>query len=140
MKVVLDTNVVVSRFLSARGAPAQAFKLWEAHAFDLLVSCPILQEYKKALSYPKVRKLHQLTGQEIDEVIDGFKGFSIFVDPKTKVRAIKADPKDNMFLECAVAGKADFIVSGDKHLLDLKEYQGIQILSPHAFLLALSKI
>lgn len=139
MKVVLDTNVVVSRFLSPRGAPAQAFKLWEAHAFDLLVSCPILQEYKKALSYPKVRELHQLTGQEIDEIIDGFKGFSIFVEPRARLVVVKADPKDNMFLECAVSGKADCILSGDKHLLELKEYQGIQIFTPRAFLLALAK-
>lgn len=139
MRVILDTNVVVSRFLSARGAPAQVFKLWEAHAFDLLVSRPILQEYKKALSYPKVRKLHQLSGQEINEIVNGFSQLSILIEPDIKLRIIKADPKDNKFLECAVTGKADCIISGDKHLLEAKEYQGIQIFTPRAFLLALSK-
>ncbi len=56
------------------------------------------------------------------------------VSPTVKLDVIKADPKDNIILECAVAGNADYIVSGDKHLLDLKEFSGIKILKPAEFL------
>ncbi|HEX8228447.1 MAG TPA: putative toxin-antitoxin system toxin component, PIN family, partial [Chloroflexia bacterium] len=64
---------------------------------------------------------------------------AIFVHPTVPIDAIASDPDDNKFLECAVAGGADYIVSGDKHLLSLGEYEGIRILSPADFLRVLEQ-
>ncbi|MBI2955030.1 MAG: hypothetical protein HYY30_11995 [Chloroflexi bacterium] len=69
--------------------------------------------------------------------IDGFRQFAILVEAQAALRGVEADPGDDEFVECALAGGATFIISGDSHLLKLKEYQGIQILTPAAFLTAI---
>jgi putative PIN family toxin of toxin-antitoxin system len=137
MRVVIDTNVVVSRFLSPSGAPAKVFDLWRTGAFDLVVSVAILNEYREALAYQRVRSRHRMTDEEIAEVVSGFREFGILVEPEEIVNVIAADTEDNKLLECAVAGAAEYIVSGDRHLLDVGQYQGTQILSPEVFLAVL---
>jgi len=72
MRVVIDTNVVISRYLSSQGAPAQIFTNWQKKKFDLLVSEPILEEYERALKYPHVRARHQMSDAEIAEIIEEF--------------------------------------------------------------------
>lgn len=134
MRVVVDTNVVVSSALSSLGYPARIFQLWnDEDAYILLVTEPILEEYRRALRYEHVRARHRLTEQELDELVDDLAESAVLVDPQGERPVIHEDPKDTMFVECAVAGQADYIVSGDRHLLDLKEYQGIQVMSPAVF-------
>jgi len=137
MRIVIDTNVIVSRFLSSKGTPAQIFEKWRVEAFELLVSEPVLSEYQKALSCKHVRACHKMTNEEIAETIRDFRKFAILVNPAEKLEVIKEDSDDNKFLEVAEAGGAGYIVSGDEHLLMLREYRSIQILSPAAFLAAL---
>ena len=135
MRVVLDTNVVVSAFLSPNGVPAKLFDLWRLQAFEVVVSEVILTEYSRALLYDHVAARHRLSGEELAEVVDGFRQSGILVAPRDTLNVIDEDPADNRVLECAVAGGAEFIVSGDRrHLLRLQDFQGIQILSPAAFL------
>lgn len=137
MRVVIDTNVVISRFLSPTGTPAQLFEQWQLNAFELVLSEPILAEFQKVLEYQRIQARHHMAPEEIAEVINGFRQFAVLVDVKERLVVIEEDPEDDKFLECAVAGSAEVIVSGDAHLLDLKEYRGIQILSPAAFLILL---
>ena len=134
MRVVLDTNVIVSRFLSTKGAPARILDRWEARAFKLVLSEPILAEYHRILGYKSLRIRHHLSAERIETAIAKIRRSGTIVDPTERVRAVRDDPKDDIFLECAVAGEADYIVSGDAHLLSLREYDGIQILSPAMFL------
>lgn len=134
MRVVVDTNVVVSRFLSSLGAPAEILNRWRQETFELLVSEPILAEYERVLGYERVRRRHQMTGEEIHEVMAQFRRFAILVEHLETLDVVKDDPDDNKFLECALAGGAEFVISGGPHLLGLRQYQGIQILSPAAFL------
>ncbi|HEX8600943.1 MAG TPA: putative toxin-antitoxin system toxin component, PIN family [Chloroflexia bacterium] len=134
MKVVLDTNVVVSRFISPTGVPARLLDRWARGAFDLVSSEPILIEYQQALTYSRVSKLHGYTNLEITNWIREVREASISVVHTVTIRVVSADPKDDKFLECAIAGGANYIVSGDKHLLRLGEYEGIRILSPAEFL------
>jgi putative PIN family toxin of toxin-antitoxin system len=134
MKVVLDTNVVVSRFISPAGVPGQLIDHWSRGDFDLLVSAPILVEYQQALTYAHVRKLHGYTNLEIAGWLGQVREESIKIVSTETLRVVSADPKDDKFIECAVAGGADYIVSGDKHLLGLGKYEGIRILSPADFL------
>ena len=139
MRVVLDTNVVVSRYLSPFGPPTHIFDAWHKKQFDLLVSPPILDEYERALKYPHVRAKHQLPDEEIAGIIEGFANAAKVVTPKTHLTVIKADPDDDKFLECAVEGQASYIVSGNKHLYELKTYKGIQIFTPTQFILILEQ-
>ncbi|HEX8682634.1 MAG TPA: putative toxin-antitoxin system toxin component, PIN family [Ardenticatenaceae bacterium] len=116
MRVVIDTNVVISRFLSASGPPAQLFAQWESRAFELLVSEPILAEYARVLRYQLLRVRHKMSDEEIDEVIDEFKSLGMLIEIEEVIEAVEDDPDDNKFIECAITGKADYIISGDTHL------------------------
>ncbi len=137
MRVVIDTNVLVSRYLSSMGPPAGVFAHWEREVFELLVSEPILQEYRRALLYPRVAARHGLSEPQIDGVIARIRELATLVRAEEPPAAVTKDPADDKFLACAVAGAADFIVSGDRHLLDLREYRGIPIFPPAAFLAVL---
>lgn len=134
MRVVVDTNIVVSRSISAKGVPAEILRQWRQERFELLVSDPMLAEYERALGYERVRVRHQMSDDEIHEVVTQFRRFAILVEPTETLVVIDDDPDDNRVLECAVAGGAEYIVSGDAHLLTLKRYREIQILSPATFL------
>jgi putative PIN family toxin of toxin-antitoxin system len=134
VRVVVDTNVVVSRFLSSLGNPARIFELWRQEVFELLASEPILAEYRRALAYDRVRARHRLSDDQLDEQVADLRRFIVLVEPDEVITAIPDDPDDDKFLECALAGGADYIVSGDRHLLRLQQFRGIQILTPAAFL------
>ncbi|MFH1097625.1 MAG: putative toxin-antitoxin system toxin component, PIN family [Candidatus Desantisbacteria bacterium] len=131
-KVVVDTNVFVSAHLIPNGNPVRVIDFWIEGDYLLLVSKPIIEEiirvlHEKEIDTKRIEKLLFLLSQK-----------AIMVTPKEEIFAIKNDPSDNKFLECAVFGRADYIVSGDKHLLELVEYDGIKILTPKEFLYALS--
>jgi putative PIN family toxin of toxin-antitoxin system len=133
VRVVLDTNVIVSRFLSALGFPALILALWEKGLFELVVSEPILAEYRRALGYPGVQARHRMTPDDLDQVIADFRSFSIVVDATETIDVIRDDPSDNRFLEAATAGHCEYVVSGNPHLLRVGDYRGITILTPAAF-------
>src|SRR3954453_145836 len=115
MKVVLDTNVIISRVIVPQGIPAQIFQHWENDAFELLTSEPILTECRRVLSYKRIQMRHSLTESEKDEIIEEFRTFGTVVETDLTIEAVENDPDDDKFLECAVAGNADYIVSGDEH-------------------------
>ena len=128
MRIVLDTNVLVSSLWG--GPPKKIMESCRSGLITLLASPSILEEYFSVLSRFEIP----------DEDMDLSE--ALFADPKrveiyspnTPVHAIKQDPSDNKFLECALAAKADFIVSGDKHLRKLESFGGIPILPPRRFL------
>lgn len=129
-KAVFDTNVYVSA--AAFGGKLDIlFRLsWGAHRqFRLFTSDEILKETVRVLASDKF----QFTRDEITNAVASIVEVAEVVEPKTKIRVLGDDP-DNRILECAVKAKADFIVSGDSHLLGLKEYRGIRIIKPAQFL------
>lgn len=133
--VVIDTNVLVSAILSSTGAPAKILDLEQAGKIKFVVSLDILEEYGKVLSYPHIKKIHGLSGNDqIDRLISRLMRYGKLVNPEAALKVISNDPSDDKFLECALQGEADFIISGDKHLKNLKSYQGIRIVDPVAFL------
>jgi putative PIN family toxin of toxin-antitoxin system len=140
MRVVVDTNVFVSALLSSQGVPSQLFRYWELRYFDLLISEKSMEELARVLHYPKVRKGIHSTDAELAEYVRLFKKRGVLITSQETIRAIPADVSDNIYLEIAVAGEADYIVSGDKHLLKLQEYRGIAILTPVAFLDTLTSV
>ena len=135
MRIVLDTNVIVSRFLSPAGAPAKVLDLWKKKGyFDVVVSEEILQEYARALTYPHIQARHQIPAREIETNIHTFSDIAILVVPTEQITIVKDDPDDNTFIACALAGNAEYIVSGDRDLLTVRTYKGIRILTPATFL------
>ncbi len=128
-KFVFDTNVFVSALMSKRGNPALLLDR-VGKSYTLFISKDILGELKDVISRDKFG----YTEAEVNTFIEAIISFADVVNPKIKIDAIKADPDDNMILECAVTSGASHIVSGDKHLLELKEYGKIKIITPKAAL------
>ena len=129
-KIVIDTNVFVSAVLF-RGPTSRLVSLWQKGAVSVLMSSAVLKEYARALAYPKFK----LTKTEIRGILD--QELLPCVNPvkvKYPFHVITGDPSDNRFLELAEAGKADYIVSGDRHLLDLKNFRGNKIITPGEFI------
>ena len=129
IKVVLDTNVYISGILFG-GKSETIRRLAKEGKIVILVSEEILAELAGVLK----RKFNWLDWQ-ISELIEDIREFSTLVTPAYHLSIIKKDEQDNRFLECAIEGKAQYIISGDKHhLQSLKKYKGIEILSPDRFL------
>ena len=134
MRVVLDTNIIVSRYLSPVGVPAQVLERWQRGAFELLVSGPILSEYEAVLGYERLQRRHGMNAERIGRAVERIRRSATLVVPTETLAVVEEDPDDDKFLECGVAGDAEIIVSGDDHLLKLRTFRHIQILSPAAFL------
>lgn len=134
MRIVLDTNVIVSAALSPHAPPARIHEAWVQGRLELLVSPLLLVEYRRALAYDRVRERHQKSERQLDALVQDYELGGVLVDPDVSLSVITVDPDDNRVLECAVAGAATHIVSGDLHLLDLRVYQEIPILEPRAFI------
>jgi len=127
-RVILDTNILVSMALG--GEVGNVAEEWKAEKFLLVVSDEIVSEYLDVLQRPK---LH-LKPRTIAVIIARVYRKAEFVSPQEQIASIQPDPKDDKFLEAAIAGNVDFIVSGDKHLLDLKEFRSIPIITGREFL------
>lgn len=134
MRVVLDTNVLVSAVLSPSGSPGRIVVLWEQGLIEVIVSQPILAEYARVLRYKHL----PISPILVDETLQRVRHSSTLIEQVKTINAVAADPHDDKFIACAVAGQAEYIVSGDEHLLVIKEYQGIPLLSPAVFLSALA--
>ena len=134
IRAVLDANVLVSAILSPAGVPGQILDELRRGRFALVVSVPILDEIARVLEYPRIARLHRWARARIREFVSELAYSAIVTSGELRLRVVHADPADNRYLECAVEGDADYVVSGDQDLLAVEAYQGIRILGPRAFL------
>ncbi len=128
MNIVLDTNVFVSGIFF-NGPPSVILKAWRKGAIEILLSQDILDEYQRvshelSVKFPPV---------DIDAVVDFVKIHGVTVDTSHIDISVCEDPDDDKFIEYTVAGDCRVIVSGDKHLLKLTGYRGIEVLTPRNF-------
>ncbi|MBS3132184.1 putative toxin-antitoxin system toxin component, PIN family [Candidatus Woesearchaeota archaeon] len=128
MKVVLDTNIFISGIFW-KGSSNKVITNWREEKFTLVTSLEAISEIIKVLKDFKIK----LSDEMIKEWVDLIVRNSMIVDPKEKIEAVKDDPKDNIFIETAVVGNADYIISQDNHLLKLKDFGGIKIITPEEF-------
>lgn len=128
-KVVIDTNALVSALLFG-GMPGKLVPLWKEGAIRPLCSKAIMEEYLRVLAYPKF----ELSENEIDYILYGeiLPWFHVVTVPKGR-SYVQSDPQDDIFIWCAIKGKADLIISGDSHLLKLTG-SPVPILSASKFL------
>jgi len=129
LRVVLDTNVLISGIFFS-GPPARILQAWREARFELLLSRPILEEYQRVTDVLN-RKFPSVDASKIIRLIAIH---SRMIDTEGVSIVVSQDPDDDKFIECAIAGQADVIVSGDKHLLEIEEFEDIQILAPREFL------
>lgn len=135
LRAVLDTNQFVSSMLVRQGLPAQVLDAWRRREFLLITSPAIVAEIRSTLSYPRIRRKYPLTDDDVERLATLLEREALVVPGEIDATgATPADPTDDMVLACAVEGQADLIVSGDRHLLDLGEYQGIPIVTAREFL------
>lgn len=134
-KAILDTSILVSAFLKHEGVNAKVL-LGGKDQYELFLSEDILAETKLVLlTYERIRKKYHYTDDEVWEYLESLRVVAKQVLEKLpKIRVIERDPKDDPVLACALKVKADYIVSKDDHLKDLKEYRGIRIVSSQEFL------
>jgi putative PIN family toxin of toxin-antitoxin system len=125
LKVVFDTNVYFSAFNSKRGASFNVWRRAVRGEFTLIVSPEIMRELAEVL-----RLDLETSEPEIVALLKLIAKVANVVQPGEALAAVKADPDDDRILECAVEGKADLIISFDRHLLDLKSFQGIGVVTP----------
>ncbi len=130
VKVVFDTNVWLSIFM--KKILSDEFSQVKQE-LTIYVSKDIILEISKALLYPKIAEILKKVGVNEREILRVIEANSIIVKPKLKLQVIDEDAEDNKILECALACKADIIVSGDKHLLKLGKYRKTTILTPREF-------
>ncbi len=132
MRLVIDTNILISALLAGTSLPAQLIVLWREGQFDLLTAADQLDELMRVTRYEKIRArlAPALAGRLINELRD-----MAVVVPSLPVVTVSPDPNDNYLLALAAAGSADFLVTGDKrHLLSLKRYEGTRIVTVRDFL------
>lgn len=129
MRVVLDTNVLVSALVFPGGPPEAVYRMAIEKRFELVTSPPLLAELGRVLTEKFGRDLPAAR-----EAVGGVSSVGTIVRPSRRLAVVDADPDDNRVLEAAVTGKADVIVSGDRHLRALGAWEGIRILDPSSFL------
>ena len=132
LHVVLDSVVAVSAFLT-EGLTADLVSQCREKV-NLYTAAEILQEIRRVLlEKPHIRNRYKYSSENVETYIDYLKNISIMVTQLPEIRVIERDPKDDMIIACAVASSADYIISRDRDLLDLGNYQQIQIVTPEHF-------
>jgi len=128
VRIVLDTNVVASGFLWG-GVPRQLLQAAREKRLQLFTSTPLLLELTDILGRAKFARKLAAAQLSVDQLVERYTLLTTVIHPAVIAPTILDDPDDDQVLACALAAKAEIIVSGDRHLLDLKEYQGVRIVT-----------
>lgn len=131
---VLDANVYVSAHLSPGGPPGRCLAAAVDGAYEIVASPAILDETRRALGYPKVRRLLRASDADLDAWVASIGLIARLVEGTARVRAVAADPADDIYVAAALEAGAGHIVSGDRHLLDIGTHEGVRMISPRDFL------
>lgn len=133
VKAVVDTNVLVSGIFW-KGKPFEILGAWRAKRFALIVSPPILEEYRRVLA--EMTRLHP--SPVVRLIMELIELHAEMIEPVSLAKQVCTDPDDDKFLEAALAANAHYVISGDKALLRVKKYLTVEILRPSQFLSVIS--
>jgi uncharacterized protein len=128
VKIVLDTNVFISGIFFS-GPPHRILKAWRDGLFQIVLTRKILEEYERVGSVLE----QQFPAVDLTPMLDLVTINAELVPDKALPRPVCSDRDDDKFIACALAGKSKVIVSGDKHLLNVSGFQGIEIITPRSF-------
>lgn len=135
LRAVLDANVFASALIQPKGASGRILsEFLRRQAFTLVLTASILAETERCLSYPRVRKRIQATDDEVRAFLHSLGILSDMVTPEAdQLSVVKRDPDDDKYLAAAMEGRAEYVVTGDKDLLELEMYSGVSIVTPIQF-------
>jgi len=134
LRAVVDTNLFVSGLFAKDSLSAKLQDLWINQDFELITSIEIIKEISRVLSYPRIKERFQPKEENVRQFFRLIFRKAIIAKDLYKTDRITADRTDNKFLACALEKKADYIVSRDPHLRNLKHYHGIQIVDAATFI------
>lgn len=139
LRIVLDTNVLVSAIIRPGSAPSALLNRWQNGEF-LLVTCQqALDELDDVLQRPHIAAKYHITSARRETLLSLIREHAILVPGDSITGVVAADPKDDMFVSCVVEGNAKYIVSGDKHLLNLWHYNAVRVWPAARFLAILDR-
>jgi len=127
VKAVFDTNILISGLLF-KGNESQLLEFVESGGIELFISAELAAELENVLDYPRIVKVLILRQKNKEKCLLTVANIASLVEPRVRVD-VTADGNDNRVLECAVEAGAEYVVSGDSHLLDIKSYKGVRVVS-----------
>jgi len=133
MRITVDTNILVSATFW-KGSSDRIIQKAEKKEIELILSKEILEEYAGVLDYKEIKDKIKNKSLEMSRTVEKVTAISTIIAPKERFDIVKDDPDDNKILECAHAGNVKYIISNDKHLLKIKEFKGIKIISSDEFI------
>lgn len=140
MRVTLDTNVLVSAFISKRGHSADVLDLVATFGeITLVLSKEILEEFNDVMSRREVASRFDYSKTDVSKFEEALRDVAEIIVVKSHFKAVREDPEDDIVVNTAIDGRADYVVSGDRHLRELKRFKGVRTVSPKAFLTILTK-
>ena len=137
--VVLDTNIFVSGVISPDSPPAQLLKHWQSGLLTVVSCQRAIDELDDVLQRPHLREKYKISSAKREALLSVIREGVVLVSGESIKGVVTADPKDDMFIACAVEGQAKYIISGDKHLRQLRRYQSSRVVEPAYFLNVLTR-
>lgn len=128
MRIVLDTNVLISGIFFS-GPPAKILPAWKAKKIQFVISPDMYSEYSRVAEIIS----NKYAGVDISEILNLIAVHSEIIDAPRLPKTICKDPDDDKFIACAISGKVEIIVSGDKNLIDTSGYKDIRVINPREF-------
>lgn len=140
-KAVLDSGVLVSAFLSKKGVSAELLHLAHQELFQIFLCEEIFEETRRVLllTYPHIRDRYSYSNRQVAMFCQGLRDAADLVNRLPTIKAVINDLNDDMIVACAIKARADFIVSRDEDLLELKKYKGVRVVPPEEFMEILRK-
>ena len=139
MKAVIDTNVIVSAGLRSGTPPDVVVRAWIDGRFEAITSEQLLRELEAVVERPWLARRLAWAQSDRLSFIAGLRRRANMVTPSASLSIVTRDPSDNRVLEAALAGEADYIVTGDRHLLELGDFEGVEIVTPARFVAVLAE-
>ena len=133
LRAVIDTNLFISGLFGKDSLSAKLQDLWINQEFELVTSIEIIKEVSRVVQYPRIKKRFHPKDETLKRFFRLVFRKAVVTKDIYKTDRIADDPSENKFLACALEGKADFIVSRDRHLRNLKQFHGIQIIDASTF-------
>ncbi len=133
LRAVLDTNVLVSGLISDQSPPRQLVDAWLDGRYVLVTSLYQVEEMSHILAYPRIASRLRLSEADVDLILAALLSQAEVVGGALRLPGVSRDPKDDPLVACAVEGGAAYLVSGDRDLLDLGEYENTRVVTPREF-------
>lgn len=138
LRAVVDTNILIRAVIRPRGTVGPIAAQLRAGAYIIILSAPLFEELVEKLNLPRIREKYHIDAQTIHTFVAELATSGEMVAPTRRIEVCR-DADDNKVLEAAVAGRANYIVTGDEDLLILDPFEGIRIVTPRVFLAALEE-